>query len=193
MPVEIRPLALNLLPGYLESHTDGSNQFIYSRFLVPWLCGFQGWSIFLDGDMLVRGDLAELWEMRRGDKGVQVVQHDYKTKHPVKYLGNKNEDYPRKNWSSVILWNNAYWPNRTLTPEFVSKAPGSYLHRFEWLKDEQIDALPPEWNHLCMEFEPNPQAKLYHYTVGIPAFDAYNTQEGAEEWDKTLTGALAPL
>ena len=193
MPVEIRPLALNLLPHYTEKHTDGSNAFIYSRFLIPWLYGFSGSAIWLDGDMLVRGDLAELWKQRRPDMGVQVVKHDYKTKHPVKYLGNRNEDYPRKNWSSVILWNNGYFPNRMLTPEFVEKAPGSYLHRFSWLKDEQIGDLPAEWNHLCMEYERNPDARLYHYTVGIPAFDEYNAQEGADEWRQTLTQALAPL
>ena len=193
MPVEIRPLALNLLPHYTEKHTDGSNAFIYSRFLIPWLYGYQGSAIWLDGDMLVRGDLAELWNMRRMDMGVQVVKHDYRTKHPVKYLGNRNDDYPRKNWSSVILWNNGYYPNRVLTPEKVEQSSGAYLHRFSWLKDEQVGELPMEWNHLCMEYERNHDARLYHYTVGIPAFDDYNAQEGADEWRKTLTGALAPL
>lgn len=190
MPVEIRPLALNLLPHYAEEHTDGSNSFIYSRFLIPWLYGFKGWSIFLDGDMIVRRDLAELWNLRRGDKGVQVVQHDYKTKFPVKYLGNKNDDYPRKNWSSVILWNNAYYPNRILTPEFVTRSTGAFLHRFSWLRDEQIESLPSEWNHLTLEYEPNPNAAIYHYTIGIPPF--YPEQEGADEWRQHLANANEP-
>ena len=193
MPVEIRPLALNLLPDYNETHTDGSNQFIYSRFLIPHLYGFHGWAIWLDGDMLVRGDLAELWSMRRADKGVQVVQHDYQTKRAIKYLGHRNEDYPRKNWSSVILWNNAYWPNRVLTPWFIGRATGKFLHRFEWLTDDQIEPLPSAWNHLTMEYERRDDAKIYHYTLGIPAFDGYQSQEGGDEWRKTLTTALAPL
>jgi len=193
-PLEIHPLALNNMARfYAEAHTDGSNAFIYSRFLVPYLCGFSGFAIFLDGDMLVRRDIAELWHLRRPDRGVQVVQHDYKTAHPIKYLGAKNEDYPRKNWSSVVVWNCGYFPNRKLTPEFVGKAPGSYLHRFEWLTDEQIEALPFAWNHLNIEYKPNPAAALYHYTLGLPAFEGYGTQEGADEWFATADRMLTPM
>ena len=192
-PVAIHPLALNLMERfYAERHVDGSNAFIYSRFLVPYLCGWSGTAIFLDGDMLVRGDLADLWAMRRPDRGVQVVQHDYKTKHPVKYLGAENVDYPRKNWSSVILWNCGFYPNRKLTPEFVTEATGSYLHRFEWLKDEQIEPLPYEWNHLCMEEPPRPGAKLAHFTVGLPAFSGYAEQYCADEWFAARERMLTP-
>jgi len=193
MPVAIYPLALNMMRGfYAEEHDDGSNAFIYSRFLVPHICGFSGHALFLDGDMLVRGDLADLWSLRRLGVGLQVVKHDYKTKHPVKYLNAKNEDYPRKNWSSVILWNCGYYPNRKLTPEFVSKATGSYLHRFEWLKDEQVEALPPEWNHLCLEQEPDPNAKLAHFTVGLPAFSGYDEQYCADAWFAARDRMLTP-
>ncbi len=193
-PLEIHPLALNNMERfYAERHTDGSNAFIYSRFLVPYLCGFAGYAIFLDGDMLVRGDIAALWDRRRPDRGAQVVPHNYATRFPVKYLGNRNDDYPRKNWSSVILWNCGYFPNRMLTPEFVGKAPGSLLHRFEWLKDEQIDFLPPEMNHLNMEYEPNPKALIYHYTLGIPCFPGYDAQEGAKEWYDTADRMMAPM
>jgi hypothetical protein len=121
------------------------------------------------------------------------VPHDYSTKYPIKYLGARNEDYPRKNWSSVILWNCAYFPNRKLTPEFVTKASGSHLHRFEWLADNQIDHLPLNWNHLTMEYPENPQAHLYHYTVGTPCFKGYESQEGAQEWYDTLDRATAPI
>ena len=86
-PVAIIPLALNLLQDYTETHTDGSNQFIYSRFLVPHLQRFSGQAIFIDGDMIVRGDIAELWNLRDLTKDVQVVKHDYKTKMTEKYLG----------------------------------------------------------------------------------------------------------
>ena len=193
-PLEIHPLALNNLEAsYVEQHKDGSNAFIYSRFLVPYLCGFSGFAIFLDGDMLARGDVAELWNMRRPDRGVQVVKHDYKTAFPVKYLGAKNEDYPRKNWSSVILWNCGFFPHRKLTPDFVAKAKGSYLHRFEWLEDAQIEPLPSDWNHLTMEYAPNPAAMLYHYTLGLPAFKGYDEQEGAGEWFDTADRMMAPM
>jgi hypothetical protein len=197
VPVAFIPLALHLLRDYDEHHGDGSNAFIYSRFLVPHL---ERWgyanthAIFLDGDMILRGDIAELWEMRRYDVGVQVVKHDYRTKHPVKYLGAVNEDYPRKNWSSVMLWNNRFLGNRKLVPEFVARAPGSYLHRFEWLPEDRIGELPAKFNHLCMEQEPASAAKLLHFTVGTPCFGGeYARQEGAAEWQATLANALAPL
>ena len=122
VPVSINPLSLKLLQNYEELHTDGSNQFIYSRFLVPYLQNYSGWAIFIDGDMILRDDIKQLYEMRDESKAVQVVQHDYKTRMKVKYLGAKNEDYPRKNWSSVILWNCGHERNKILTPEFVQTA-----------------------------------------------------------------------
>jgi hypothetical protein len=140
--------------------------------------------------MTLRGDIAELWKDRMaGYVGCQVVKHNYKTKHPFKYLGAKNEDYPRKNWSSVVLWNNSFMPNRILTPEFVDQAEGSYLHRFEWLND-RIGELPAEWNHLTMEYPPSKKAKLLHHTIGIPPF--YPDQEGANEWFATQHRAMTP-
>lgn len=194
-PVRIFPLALNTMSGeYVEQHADGSNAFIYSRFLIPSLCNFRGRAIYLDSDVLVRGDIGELLEVApKMYCGASVVKHDYKTRHPVKYLGAKNDDYPRKNWSSVIVWNCAYAPNRVLTPEFVAKQTGSYLHRFSWLKDDQIGELPAEWNHLTMEYEPNSEAKLYHYTIGTPCFQGYESQEGADEWRATYARAIAPM
>ena len=101
----ITPLALANLKTYSETHTDGSNQFIYTRFLLPHLMGYAGWALFVDGDMLVRDDLAKLWALRDETKAVMCVHHDYKTKAGTKYLGAVNADYPRKNWSSVVLWN----------------------------------------------------------------------------------------
>jgi lipopolysaccharide biosynthesis glycosyltransferase len=121
-PVSIMPLALNNFGDYTETHTDGSNQFIYSRFLVPHLMGYSGHAIFIDGDMILRGDIADLWAMRSLDKDVQVVKHDYKTKMTTKYLGSKNEDYPRKNWSSVMIFNCNNYPTRKLTPEYIQKS-----------------------------------------------------------------------
>jgi lipopolysaccharide biosynthesis glycosyltransferase len=181
-PVAIIPLALNLLPNYQEKHSDGSNQFIYSRFLVPWLNGFRGWAIYIDGDMIVQGDIAELWTLRNNYKDVMVVKHDYQTRRQHKYLGNVNQNYPRKNWSSVILWNCANFPTRRLTPKFVSESTGEYLHRFQWLDDSRIGELPPEWNWLPDEYGANPNAKLLHWTLGAPCFDDFRDTEQAEAW-----------
>jgi lipopolysaccharide biosynthesis glycosyltransferase len=183
-PVCIIPLALNLFQDYTETHTDGSNQFIYSRFLVPHLTDFTGWAIFIDGDMIVRGDIAELWNMQNPYNDVLVVKHDYKTRMPVKYLGAKNEDYPRKNWSSVILWNCNSFPNRKLTPEFVQKSTGSELHRFTWLDDDRIGELPPEWNWLPDEYGINKNAKLLHYTLGTPCFQEFADTPQGDEWHR---------
>lgn len=185
-PVSIIPVALTLFKEfYKENHDDNSNQFVYTRFLVPYLSGWQGRAIFIDGDMIVKGDIAELWDMASvGPFDAYVVKHDYKTKMPVKYMGAKNEDYPRKNWSSVIVWNCNSFPNRILTPEFVAKQPGSYLHRFTWLQDERIGELPKEWNWLPDEFGPNPDAKLLHYTLGTPCFYEFADTPMADEWHR---------
>jgi lipopolysaccharide biosynthesis glycosyltransferase len=178
-PVCIVPLALNLLEDYRETHTDGSNHFIYSRFLVPHLMEHQGHAIFIDGDMIVRNDIAQLWQLRDVTKDVQVVKHDYQTRMPVKYLGSKNENYPRKNWSSVILWNCNSFPNRVLTPDYVMSSTGAHLHRFAWLDDARIGELPTEWNWLPDEYGPNPDAKLLHYTLGTPCFHEFaDTPQG---------------
>jgi len=183
-PVAIVPVALNLFKDYSETHTDGSNHFIYTRFLVPYLMRWTGKAIFIDGDMIVRGDVVELYNSLPLDKDVAVVKHDYKTRMPVKYLGAKNEDYPRKNWSSVIVWNCASFPNRKLTPEFIMKATGAELHRFSWLSDDRIAELPPEWNWLPDEYGPNPNAKLLHYTLGTPCFAEFADTPQGEEWHR---------
>jgi len=181
-PVAIIPLALNLFNDYTETHTDGSNQFIYSRFLVPHLMNYEGWAIFIDGDMIVRDDIVKLWELQEIAKDVIVVKHDYKTKMTEKYLGAKNENYPRKNWSSVILWNCNSHPNRKLTPAFIQKSTGAELHRFTWIEDKRIGELPKEWNWLPDEYGPNPDAKLLHYTLGTPCFHEFAATPQGEEW-----------
>jgi lipopolysaccharide biosynthesis glycosyltransferase len=185
-PVAIIPLALNLFEDYKETHTDGSNQFIYSRFLVPHLMEYNGKAIFIDGDMIVRDDIVKLWDLTNEHVSwdVAVVKHDYKTRLTEKYLGSKNENYPRKNWSSVIVWNCYSHPNRKLTPTFIEKSTGAELHRFTWIDDDRILELPKEWNWLPDEFGPNPDAKLLHYTLGTPCFHEFATTPQGEEWHK---------
>lgn len=183
-PVAIVPVALNLFKDYTETHTDGSNHFIYTRFLVPWLMGFQGRAVFIDGDMIVQGDIVELYNSIYLDQDVAVVKHDYQTKMTTKYLGSPNENYPRKNWSSVIVWNCNSYPNRKLTPEFIMKSTGAELHRFTWLEDSRIQALPPEWNWLPDEYGSNVNAKILHYTLGTPCFHEFADTPQGEVWHR---------
>jgi hypothetical protein len=185
-PVAIIPLALNTVSHfYTERHTDGSNAFIYSRFLVPFLNDFEGQEIFLDGDMLVRGDVYELLQQHKFWAGaaVSVVKHaEYETKQKVKYLGAKNSNYPRKNWSSVIVWSCDHPSHRVLTPSNVEQMTGAQLHRFTWLEDKAIGALPAKWNRLVIEQEVQPDDKLLHFTLGTPCFIDYSECPHAHEW-----------
>lgn len=121
----------------------------------------------MDGaDMLCRADISELWELRDPGYAVQVVKHDYKTRFPTKYAGttmeSPNVDYPRKNWSSVIIWNCSHPLHIEMGEQRVS------LHRFLWLPDASIGSLPPEWNHLADEYGYKAEAKILHWTAGIP-------------------------
>ena len=188
-PVSFTPLALNTLQDYKENHKDGSNEFIYSRFLVPHLCGYKGKALFVDGDMLCKADISELF--RPMFDAVKVVKHNYKTKYPIKYLGNINEDYPRKNWSSVMLFNCSHKDCSKLTPEYVAKASGKELHRFEWT--DSVGDLPIEWNWLANEYDYNPDAKLIHYTIGTPCFKGYHDMDYGKEWMTTFTHTINPL
>jgi lipopolysaccharide biosynthesis glycosyltransferase len=182
LPVRFLPLAENTLVDYKETHTDGSNRFIYSRFLTPYLMDFQGWAIFADGDMVCQTDIKALWDLRDASKALQVVQHDYQTKAHTKYLGNKNENYPRKNWSSLILWNCSHPAHQVLTPAFIQAQKGSFLHRFSWLQDSDIGELPPEWNWLAIEYPDNPNAALVHFTLGTPCFNDYADSPMSTIW-----------
>ena len=180
------PVALSQVTG---DQRDGSNAFIYARFLVPALCEFRGWALFVDGaDMLVRDDVAALWKMRDERYAVQVVQHDYQTSHANKYRGTvleaRNEAYPRKNWSSVILWNCAHPANAHLTRSFVAQAGGAYLHRFQWLDNHEIGGLPKAWNVLVGEQDTD--AALAHFTYGLPCWPQYADVPYADEWRREL-------
>ena len=176
-----QPFALTPLTG---DPRDGTNAFTYARFLVPYLCDFKGTALFVDGsDMLLREDIAELAALANPQYAVQVVKHDYMTRHPRKYLGTPmeadNHDYPRKNWSSVVVWNCEHPKHRWMEPEALKFAGGQFLHRFSWLRDEEIGALPEAWNLLVGEQE---SAKLAHFTLGIPGFAAYADYPYAGEW-----------
>ena len=192
-PVSFIPLHQPMLQGF-DGQQDGTNAFIFSRYLVPYLSGFGGAALFVDGDMIVNTDICELLDLYDPDKAVQVVKHDYTTRQPRKYintpLANDNIDYPRKNWSSVTLWNCAHESNKILVPEFVADAGGAFLHQFSWLDDEEIGSLPLEWNWLEYEYPENEDAKLIHHTLGSPAFKHYSESPSSKDFNRYLLNAL---
>lgn len=182
------PVSITPLTGHRGS---GSNAFNLSRFYIPYLCKFEGYAIWMDGaDMLLRRDLIDLNAWEGSPYPVHVVKHEYETKHPRKYVGTEleadNENYPRKNWSSVIYWNCGHSSNRCLTRAYVQKQSGRYLHRFLWLEDEEIKPLPATWNHLIGEQEHDQDASVAHFTLGIPGFAHYASAPFAEEWRDAL-------
>ena len=190
IPTRFMPLNIGSLTNYKETHKDGSNDFIYSRFLVPYLMNFNGWAIYADGDMVCLEDIKKLWDLRDDKFAVQVVKHDYKTKIKTKYWGNKNEDYPRKNWSSLILWNCNHLSHKILTPKFIQQKTGAFLHRFSWIKDEEIGELEKEWNWLAMEYEEKNDINLIHYTIGTPCFEEYQNKSLSSYWKKSFLNML---
>lgn len=183
VPVSISPLMLSQLNGVLtrERHPLQSTDFSFSRFLVPFLSDYAGWSVFMDCDMLVLEDIANLDRLRDERYAVMVVKHEHVPKETVKFLGEPQSKYEKKNWSSVMLFNNARC--RALTPEFVNQASGLELHQFKWLAgDDLIGALPGRWNHLVGYNTPRKDAALAHYTLGGPYFDEYRDCEYSKEW-----------
>lgn len=166
----------------------GSNAFTVSRFLVPWLCGFKGQAIFLDGsDMLCLGDVAELHDLFDEEFAVQVVKHpDYDSQHSRKYIGTPMEcaqsNYRRKNWASAMVINCEHAAWRPMTPDVISRYKTVDLLQFRFLEDFEIGALPPEWNVLIDEGQSRENAKILHWTAGIPAFSHYKNARCSNDW-----------
>jgi len=138
-PVSITPVSLENLRGVLTRGRDPlqSNDFSFSRFLVPWMCDFEGWAIFMDCDMLVQDDIAKLWALRDDKHTIKVVKHNHIPQESTKYLGNKQTQYNRKNWSSVMLMNCAKC--EMLTPDYVNHMSGLQLHQFKWLFETSVN------------------------------------------------------
>ena len=147
------------------------------------MCDYEGIALYMDCDMILTCDIKELFDQIE-DEAVMVVQHNYIPKDQSKYLGAVQYAYPRKNWSSVMLFNNEKC--KKLTPEYVNRATGGQLHRFDWLDDSEIGKLGCEWNHLVGEMGEFPEAKLIHWTLGTPCFEGYKGQEHAEKWYNIL-------
>lgn len=182
-PVSFAPLMLTELRGILtrERHPLQSTDFAFSRFLTPYLSGFEGWSVFMDCDMLVLDDIVNLWKLRDDRYAVMVVKHQHRPREKVKFLDQPQTEYPKKNWSSVMLFNNARC--RVLSPGYVNTATGLELHQFKWLGDDAlIGAIPHRWNHLVGYDPPTREVSLVHYTLGGPYFREYADCEYSREW-----------
>ncbi|WP_337268910.1 glycosyltransferase [Oryzifoliimicrobium ureilyticus] len=192
IPVTFTPIYLNNVGSVFtrERNALQSTEFSFSRFLTPYLSNFEGWSLFMDCDMLMRTDIAELWELRDDRYAAMCVKHDYVPKVETKFLGQVQTKYEKKNWSSVILFNNAKC--RKLDLDYVNTATGLELHQFKWLEsDELIGELPAQWNWLVNEYAYTPDAKLVHFTDGGPYFDEYKDDDYAEEWFATRERVLS--
>lgn len=182
-PILISPIMLSQIRGeFIRPRDPGqSTEFSHSRFITPHLAG-GGVSIFMDCDMLCLTDITELEEVARAnnDLDVLVVKHDYTPRDSVKFLGQKQEAYPCKNWSSMMIFNGHRQAVRRLSPEYVNKASPMELHQFKWASN--VGGLGKEWNHLVGEYSPREDAKIVHYTIGGPWFDEYKDCEYSEEW-----------
>ena len=192
VPVATAPVMLSQLGAvFRRAHNSlQSTEFSFSRFLTPWLAGYEGWALFMDCDMLVLEDIAALWKLRDEKYAVQVVQHVHVPKEEVKFLGHTQTRYEKKNWSSVMLMNCARC--KTLTPEYVNEASGLELHQFKWLEGEHlIGALPSRWNHLVDYDAPRADAAIVHYTIGGPWFPDYRDCEYAPEWCREREAMLS--
>ncbi len=146
-----------------------------------------GYALFFDCDMMLKVDINEIFKEIRDqpNKAVYVVQHDYKPKDKVKYLNTVQHTYPRKNWSSVVLWNCSHPSNKNITPEFVNNAEPKELHRFTWLEDNEIGELDVRWNWLVGEYNNPPKdVKNVHWTVGGPYFIEYQNVDFSQSWFK---------
>ena len=182
-PVSITPLVKQHMGNFYarERSPIESTDFSFTRFLVPYLSGYSGWSIFMDCDMLMTTDIAELWALRDEKYAVMCVKHDYVARDDVKFLGATQTKYEKKNWSSVMMFNNASCT--ALTPKVVAEESGLFLHQYKWLgSDDQIGALPTTWNYLVGEMTMSSTPKLIHYTLGGPYFDSYRECEYAQLW-----------
>jgi hypothetical protein len=162
-----------------------STQHANARFLVPHLA-VTGWALFMDGDVLVRGNLVRLFDGLDQSKAIYCVKHQHMPPSGVKMDGQEQTRYVRKNWSSVAIWNCEHEANRALTVDVVNSLTGRDLHRLVWLDDEQIGELAPEWNWLVRQSPPLAEPKVVHFTEGTPDMPGYEDDPFADEWRNEL-------
>ncbi len=163
-----------------------STQFTYSRFLVPRLMNFKGWAIFCDCDFIFLNDISNIIKNLDNNKAVYCVKHDYTPKEKHKMDGQKQTIYPRKNWSSFIVFNCSHPSTRKLSVDTVNSQSGAYLHQFKWCEDDEIGSLDERWNWLEGWTSSHNQKEPFavHYTRGGPWFSEWQDVEFANEWKK---------
>lgn len=186
-PIALVPINLANLKDIYTRPKDPkqSNEFSFTRFLVPYLSGYQGYAIFFDCDMMLRVDIAEIFSTLKEQPGkaVYVVKHTYEPRDDVKYLNTVQYKYPRKNWSSVVLWDCSHPKNKLITPNFVNTTEALNLHRFTWLEDDEIGELDIRWNWLVGEYDDPPSdIKNVHWTLGGPYFNEFKNVDFSDEW-----------
>jgi len=176
-----------------EPDLQSSTEFTFTRFLVPYLCNYRGNAVFVDCDFLFEHDIKELFECANNSAAVSVVQHDYQPTNTIKMDGKTQYQYPRKNWSSLMLFNCAHPDCQTLTPEIVSSQTGEFLHRFNWTGYE-IGSLDKTWNWLVNWYhEPQDgKPKAIHYTEGGPWFPNYVKTEYGGNWIQAYNEITTP-
>lgn len=169
-----------------EVDTMASTEFSFTRFLTPMLNEYNGWALFVDCDVLFLESPDKLFDLADDRYAIMCVKHDYTPSSTIKMDGKPQHLYPRKNWSSVMLFNCAHASNAKLTQDVVNNESGSFLHQMKWLADEEIGELPHEWNWLVGWYK-EPQdgsPKLIHYTEGGPWFKGYEQCEYADLWNR---------
>lgn len=197
IPIEIIPLKQHELreAGIYTRPIDklASTEFTFTRFFVPYLSNFSGKSVFCDSDFLWLCDAKEVLSLFDEKYAVQVVKHDYKPKETIKMDGKSQFLYPRKNWSSMILYNCESLSNMILTPQFLNQAAGSTLHQFKWINDKEIGSLNNKYNWLEGHYkEPQDgEPKIIHYTRGNVYFKEFQDVDYGDLWKeeyKMMTG-----
>lgn len=184
-PIAVIPIDIRNLKEFFNRpiSSNQSNEFSITRFLVPYLSDFDGISVFMDCDMLVRFDMNQLLTLDFDDYDLALVKHDYTPRRSVKYLGAVQEAYPKKNWSSFVVWNCASKSARHLTLEYVLEASPKQLHRFEHIPEEKIYDLGIDYNFLVEEYDSqDKKPKVIHWTNGGPYFNDFKDADFAEEW-----------
>ena len=195
-PVNVHMLKQDELRGQMlyarPRDMQASTEFTFTRFLVPRLNDYQGWAVFCDCDFLWLGDVQELIRQADDRYAVMLVKHDYRPQNTIKMDGKKQEYYPRKNWSSMVLFNCGHPKNQWLTPYHINNATGQELHRFSWLDDSDIGELKPEWNWLVGWYHQpwDGVPKALHYTEGGPWFENYRDCEYADVWKEYESALL---
>ena len=167
-PISVTPLILSTLPLTRR----GLTPFTFSRFLVPWLCNFEGHALFLDADMFLLSDVCEMAQYVNDDHAISVVR-----------------SIAQFEQSSVMLFNNAHPKNKILTPDYVQNTE-DHMHGLCWLEDSEIGEMDSKWNQLVGYQECQGVSGNLHFTMGVPAFPETSSSEFGQIWTDCAKRAI---